>query len=80
MVLSNYVEKFQGVSAKGSPSVLDKFSDKDSLSDWAEESMAWAVEQTLINGNTDGTLQPGGPIQRERAAQIMANALDLGIL
>ncbi len=79
-VIGNYVESSQGVSATGNTAVLDRFSDGGTVSPWFLERMAWAIESGLINGNTDGTLQPTGSIMRERTAAIFANALEKGIL
>ena len=52
-------------------SVLDSFSDKDSVSDWAVDGMAWAVEIGLVKGNADGTLTPGTGLERGRGAVVL---------
>ena len=57
--------------------------DHDSASSWSAESLAWAVEQKLINGVDDtGTLylQPHNPVTREQAATILMNAYGADIL
>jgi len=50
---------------------LDKFTDADQISDWAEESLKWAVGAGLINGKGDGILDPGGSATRAEAATLI---------
>ena len=52
--------------------VLDKFTDKSSVADWAESAMKWATSVGLINGTGNGdTLSPTGKATREQFAAIM---------
>ncbi len=67
----------------GDAAALNKFADADAVSDWARGTMAWAVESGLVNGEPteEGLmLRPGSDIMRERAAGVLANAIDLKIL
>ncbi len=48
------------------------FPDAASVSDWAANAMAWAIENGLINGMTDGTLKPQGTATRAQVAAILA--------
>ena len=50
---------------------LGNFTDAGSISDWAKDAMAWAVEVKLINGITDITLVPQGNSTRAQAATLM---------
>ena len=52
-------------------SVLEEFTDCDRVSAWAEEAMAWAVAKELVEGRTDGTLDPRAIITRAEAAAIL---------
>lgn len=65
-------------------SVLDAFTDADSISDWAKPVVAWAVQQGIVNGveNPDGTrsLQGTREIMRAEMAAMMKNAVDAGAL
>lgn len=65
-------------------SVLDAFTDADSISDWAKPVVAWAVQQGIVNGveNPDGTrsLQGTREIMRAEMAAMMKNAVDAGTL
>jgi dipeptidase len=50
----------------------DAFTDLADLSSYAQEPMAWAVENGLVNGYEDGSLKPQADIQRCEAAKILA--------
>ena len=57
-ILRNYdAYKGMDVTATGS---LAHYTDADSVSDWAKESVEWAVGQGLLSGMTVDTLQPQG--------------------
>ena len=49
---------------------LSRFSDAESVSDYAREAMAWAVEKGIILGN-DGALLPQGSASRAQVAAIL---------
>lgn len=55
--------------------VLDRFSDKDSVHDWALDGMSHAVGIGLITGNDDGRLDPGGQATRAQLAVILQRLL-----
>ncbi len=70
-------------AADGDAASLEKFADADSVSAWARGTMAWAVEAGLVNGEpTDEglMLKPASDIMRERAAGVLANAIELKII
>ena len=50
---------------------LSNFTDAGSISGWAKDAVAWAVEVKLINGMTDTTLVPQGSATRAQAATLM---------
>jgi len=58
----------------GSASVLDVFSDKDSVSAWAMEDVAYLVVSGYISGS-DGKLNPKKNITRAEFAQLMDNLI-----
>ena len=79
------VAKAVGADLEGvDASVLDGFSDADSVSGWARSAVAWAVEAGVVNGveNPDGTrsLQGARDITRAEMAAMMKNAVDAGVL
>ena len=58
----------------GSPVVeggMDRFPDADKVSDYASDAMCWAVENGLISGMVDGTLNPQGNATRAQLAVIL---------
>ena len=58
----------------GSPAVEGSlsFPDADGVADYAEAAMLWAVQTGIINGKTDGTLDPAGLATRAQVATMMA--------
>lgn len=72
-ILRNYAAyKGLDVSASGS---LSTFTDAASVSDWAKESVEWAVGSGLIGGYEDSTLQPQGTTTRAEVASVLQRAL-----
>lgn len=58
-------------------STLNKFTDKDSISENLKKYVAIAVENDLMHGNTDGTFNPKGKLTRAEVSQLMINVLSL---
>lgn len=52
---------------------LAAFSDADKVEAWAVDAMNWAVANKLINGNSDGSLNPNGTATRAEVATILNN-------
>ena len=52
---------------------LSAFADESSVSDWARDAMAWAVEAGLITG---ATLDPQGAATRSQAAAMLMRFAD----
>ncbi|MDO4183199.1 MAG: leucine-rich repeat protein [Coriobacteriia bacterium] len=65
-------------------SLPSRIADAGQVSTWAREGCAWALENGVLSGydNDDGTrsLRPGEDIFRGRAATILVNAIDGGVL
>ncbi len=57
-------------------STLDKFSDKDLISENLKKYVAIAAENGIMNGNAEGTFNPKGYLTRAQVCQLMQNALD----
>ena len=67
----------------GDVAALEKFVDGGETSNWSRGAMAWAVEAGLVNGEPtdDGLmLRPASAVMRERAAGVLANAIELKII
>ncbi len=52
--------------------VLDKYTDKNKISPWAEEGMKYLVGQGVISGMTENTLAPRSNLTRAQAARILS--------
>lgn len=65
----------RGMELKGLGS-LAVFSDADKIAEWAKESVSAMVENEIIEGNADGTINPEGSATRAEAAVIMARIVD----
>lgn len=50
---------------------LAAFTDVSSISDWALDSVKWAVGSKMVNGLTDTTVAPGGESNRAQLATLM---------
>ena len=55
---------------------LDDFNDGGKTSDWAVESMEWAIGSGVINGKGSGILDPLGTATRAEVAQMFMNFLE----
>ena len=82
-MVAKYAHAVHGADIDGDASALEKFADAGAVSTWARGTMAWAAESGLVNGEpTDESLmlKPASDILRERAAGVLANAIDLKIV
>ena len=55
---------------------LDSYTDADKISDWAQESLAWAVAEGLIEGHSATELSPHGTASRAELAAILHRFLE----
>ena len=63
-------------SGKTSAAWVNSFTDHGNISDYAMESMAGMIEEGIIKGNPDGTVNPLGNTTRAEAAVIMNRILE----
>ncbi len=68
-IMHRLFEKQNG-KVTGEDRYLRIYDDKDSISDWAYDSIAWAVSNGIIDGYDDYTLLPQGNTTRAEAAKI----------
>lgn len=54
-------------------SLLDRFSDKNSISEDAKQYVAIAVEKGLLSGNSNGTFNPQGHLTRAQVCAVINN-------
>jgi len=69
-ILYRYAQ-FAGMDMTVTGDGLAKFTDRNTVSDYALTPMAWAVDRGLINGVTTTTLQPRGNALRAQVATII---------
>ena len=72
-MVRNYA-KWKGLALAG-PADLSKYEDVGEVSEWAQESMAWAVAEGLVSGRTETTLVPKGTTTRAETAAILERFL-----
>ena len=70
-MLANYAEAIGEDVDGADKAVLDTMSDGDQVSDWAEQSVAWAVENEVMGNG--GFIAPLQTIARERVAAMAVN-------
>lgn len=59
----------------GKAGSLDRFSDEDSIKDWAREAAQWNVGSGLIQGNDQGQISGGDNITRGETATVILRLL-----
>ncbi len=73
-ILMNYADyKGMDVSARAD---LSGYSDADTISSWATDTMQWAVAEGYISGMTADTLEPQGSTTRAQVAAIFQRFLE----
>lgn len=65
-------------NADGQKADLTKFEDAASVSEWAQDAMAWAVGQGIVNGTSSTTIEPAGTATRGQAATLLYRYEQLG--
>jgi hypothetical protein len=72
--IATMLYRYIGGGAQADASVLDKFEDKADVSGWAEQAMAWAVSEGVVNGASETRLDPQGEAQRCMIAAMAVRA------
>ena len=72
--LATLLYRYSG-SPKAAGAELSAYKDSASVSAYAKDAMLWAVQQGLISGNSDGTLNPAGNATRAEVATILMRLL-----
>ena len=79
-MVARYVTGETDVTAADADATLAAFNDGDDVSSWAEEAVAYCVEQGIVNGTDDGDLAPTSKISRSRTAQLLYQAIEAGAI
>ena len=75
VVLAYRYAQLQGYDVAAAENALADYPDGDTVSDWAAQAMAWAVENALITGTTATTLSPQNQASRAQVAAILMRFL-----
>lgn len=71
-MLANFAKKYNSFTDVDADKVLGEFSDGASVSDWAEEVVAWAVDSEIMGNG--GFIAPTAQITRAEAAAMVVNS------
>lgn len=61
-------------------SELSSFTDGSTVADYAKDAVEWAIENGILNGYTDHTLQPYSNITRAELAALMVRCYEQFVL
>lgn len=73
-ILYRYAQHTGNGSIQNGTEIL-RFPDTGAVSDWAKEPMTWAVDKEVIQGKSNGTLDPKGKATRAEAAAMLQRSL-----
>lgn len=65
-------------TASADTSVLASYADASSVDEWAEDVVAWGVQEGIVGNNT--VLEPTTGIYRARVAAILYNSINAGVM
>ncbi len=72
VMLFNYA-KYAGIDVSNVEGIsVREFSDYGSISNWAMTPIQWAINSSIISGNSDGSFAPTANATREQAAKLVA--------
>lgn len=74
--LAAILYRYDAGEAETAEDALDAFADAENIASWAKTSMAWAVEQGLLQGS-NGSLLPAKTATRAEVATILVRYLDV---
>lgn len=74
VMLYNYAQKLGKIEAHFAD--LSSFSDKNAISDWAQNGMQWAVVSGVMRGSNTNKLNPQNNLTRAEAATMLQNFIN----
>lgn len=74
-ILERYAA-YKGVDTASDSSALSAFTDASQVSTWAQEPVAWAVENGILKGTDDSVLSPLSTTTRAQAAAILVRTAE----
>lgn len=82
VILYKYIRNYIGADvsvSKSTDELLAPYTDRASVSEWATDAVAWAVDKGIV-GNNSATLNPAGNVNRATMAQIIYNMSTGGLI
>ncbi len=72
------IYRYAGSPALVTTTGMEKFSDADQVSAWAEVAMRWAIQNGIINGKSADNIVPRGDATRAEVAAVLQRYVRLG--
>ena len=72
-MLYGYYAKSTDTTPSVDLSVLNSYTDKAKISNWAQDSVAWAIQNKIMSGTGNSKLDPKGTCTRAQLAQFICN-------
>ena len=76
LMLQRYAKEILGEDVSVGTIDFSQFSDGNEVASWASEAMQWAIDNGIISGNDNGTLNPKGTVSRAQCAVMMMRFYD----
>lgn len=73
VMLFGYYKASTGNTPSVNKSVLDSYTDKNMISSWAQDAIAWAIQNKIMSGTGNNKLDPKGTCTRAQLAQFIMN-------
>lgn len=73
VMLFGYYKASTGNTPSVDKSVLNSYTDKNMISSWAQDAIAWAIQNKIMSGTGNGKLDPKGTCTRAQLAQFIMN-------
>lgn len=73
VMLMGYYKASTGNTPSVNNSVLNSYTDKNMISSWAQNAIAWAVEHKIMSGVGNNKIDPKGTCTRAQLAQFIMN-------
>lgn len=73
VMLMGYYKASTGSTPSVNNSVLNSYTDKNMISSWAQDAIAWAIQNKIMSGTGNNKLDPKGTCTRAQLAQFIMN-------
>ena len=73
VMLFGYYKASTGTTPSVDKSILNSYTDKNMISSWAQDAIAWAIQNKIMSGTGNNKLDPKGTCTRAQLAQFIMN-------